>query len=130
MVKTHLRLFSGTSVETAIAGNPSMPAFLDALTTTETLFARIRSRIGSRAAFALLVCDDTPPINEDLQKRLHNAGFTVIPGIGEALAKARNTGLEIYANDNSHWSEEGNRVVGQVVTGYLSTSFFPTGSPQ
>lgn len=128
-VKAHLRLFSATTVETAIAEKPSMPAYREALATTAALLARIKSAIGSRAAFAF-VCDDRPPFSDDLRDRLRDAGFKVIPGIGEALTKARAAGREVRAADGAHWNQEGNAVVGGAVAAYLGTSYLSTVSTQ
>jgi lysophospholipase L1-like esterase len=122
VMKTYIRLFSNRSVEFAIAKDPSMLLYRDALAITEALFARIKAKIGRHPSFAFVV-DDFAPIREDLQVLLHKVGFIVISDIPERLAEARRDGREVLAIDNVHWNEEGNKIVGEIVARDLSTWF-------
>jgi lysophospholipase L1-like esterase len=122
VVKTYLRLFSGSSIEFKIAEDPEMPQYRDALAITDALFGRIKVKAGPRPLFGF-VADNLAPFRKDLEASLQKNGFILISGIPEQLAEVSKDGQEILAADHAHWNEEGHKIVGETITRQMKNWF-------
>lgn len=92
------------------------PLFADASKTTGVLLGRIRERVGPHRKLFAFCVDDLSPFSEEFRRLAAANGFTVIPGVAEGIAAAEAAGVVMRTEDREHWSDEGHRIAGEILS--------------
>ncbi len=88
---------------------------------TERLMKMVRER--SPNTRILVFCEyDYYPFYDTIKKIVEQNSMEFIDGIPQAIRHSVNQGLTPFGFDNTHWNEEGNRVVAEKIIEYLSTN--------
>jgi lysophospholipase L1-like esterase len=107
----------GPSIEADIAREgPGHPLFAEASRLTNTLLARFRERAGPRRALYAFCVDEVFPFSGELRRLAAANGFTVIDGVGDAVAAAEAAGAVTRAEDGAHWNDEGHQIAGELLS--------------
>lgn len=102
-----------------IARNGDVPAFREAVRTTEAIFRMFIRRAGNARVYAFSA-DAPEPYYTAFRSAARSAGVAVIDTVPQALKQAENRGACLKAMDRSHWSPAGHRVVGDALAAYFS----------
>jgi hypothetical protein len=94
--------------------DPNLPLYRNALVVKEELFRLIKVEVGPRPIFAFVEAT-YGSFQADLEVVLRKTGFIVISDIPIQMTKAWKKGRGLFAVDNTHWNEEGNKIVGDLV---------------
>ena len=105
------------SIETDIVRDGAgHPLFAEAAGVTGALLRRFHERVGgNRRLFAFCV-DETPPFAGEFSRLAAANGFTVVPGVAEAVRAVEAAGIATRAEDHAHWNDEGHRIVGEILS--------------
>lgn len=107
------------SVETEISRSGEQHQGLRrAVSTTDELMARVRTRVGTTPIVAFN-CKAIEPYNAALKDISRRHGIVFLDEIAEAVDSAARRGTDVFHADGAHWSEEGHQVVGEILAKHL-----------
>ena len=110
------------SVE-AVVKDPNLPLYRNVSAVTEKLFRVIKVEVGSRAQYL----HSLRPHPSGFGSGPGQDGFIVISDIPIQMTKAWEKGRGLFAVDNTHCNEEGNKIVGDLVARAVN-DWFPSQS--
>ncbi|HNI20708.1 MAG TPA: SGNH/GDSL hydrolase family protein, partial [Nitrospira sp.] len=90
------------------------PDFRRAVRTTDELMATVRARVGATPVVAFN-CKAVEPYNAALKNISGRHDIIFLDEIAEAVDFAARQGRDVFHADGAHWSEEGHKLVGEML---------------